>query len=58
MGSTASLTITVLGIAKLAYFNSRKKTTTLKFSTKRELRPITLREEKKGEQLRTEGPYG
>jgi hypothetical protein len=28
------------------------------FITKREQRPITLREEKKGEQLRTTGPYG
>jgi hypothetical protein len=28
------------------------------FITKRERRPITLREEKKGEQLRTEGHYG
>ncbi len=28
------------------------------FTTKREWRPITLREEKKGEQIRTEGHYG
>ncbi len=30
----------------------------LLFITKRELEPITLGEEKKGEQLRTEGRYG
>ncbi len=35
-----------------------KISVTFYFITKRERRPITLKEEMKGEQLRTEGHYG